>query len=86
MEQFNDWFDRNSGYTLHRPRGGFLNACCKTNLCPDSRQIFLPGSEEPLPLFRCGVCGCYYAQSPRGFFVVGNLLKYRVEAISPQKK
>lgn len=86
MDHFIDWFDKNSGYTLHRPRGGLLNDCCKTNLHPDNRQIFLPDKEEPLPLFRCGMCGSYYAQSPRGFFVIGNLLKYRVEAISPQKK
>lgn len=84
MDRFIGWFDENSGYTLHRHRGGFLNDCCKTNLHSDNRQIFLPGEREPFPLFCCGVCGSYYAQSPRGFFAVGNLLKYKVETIPPK--
>ncbi len=86
MNYFLDWFDKNSGYTLHRHRSGILKDCCKTNLLSDSRQVFLPGKTEPLPLFRCGVCGSYYAQSARNFFAIDNLLKYRVEAIPPQKK
>lgn len=86
MDRFTKWFDTASGYALHRMQSKPLTGCCIENLRPEEKQIYLPAAKKPLPLFRCRICGRYYAPAPQGFYHIENLLRYRVETMHPQKK
>jgi len=82
MSGFSDWFDRESGYALHRIGGKrLLKDCCGLQPVPTDRAIveYLPGKGEMrLPLFRCERCGACLISVDEKWHKLENLLKYRV--------
>ena len=82
MSGFSDWFDRESGYALHRFSGKkALKDCCGLQPRPTDRAIveYLPKKGEiRLPLYRCETCGAFLIAWDDQWYKLENLLKYRV--------
>ena len=80
MSGFSDWFDRESGYALHRFKQP-LKDCCGAVPVPTDKGIleYLPGRGEVLlPLYRCERCGAFLVSLDDRWYKLENLLKYRV--------
>ena len=81
MSGFSDWFDRESGYALHRLGKRPVTDCCGAKPKPTDKGVreYLPGKGEVLlPLYRCESCGAYLLSMNEKWYKLENLLKYRV--------
>ena len=82
MSGFSDWFQKESGYTLHRIRFRQLRKeCCgKQPVLTDKAVIeYLPGEgEKQFWVYRCENCGAHFIPVGERWHQLENLLKYRV--------
>ncbi|EOS63935.1 MULTISPECIES: hypothetical protein [unclassified Anaerotruncus] len=77
MNGFSGWFDRTSGYALHRIHAAPLSGCCK-EARPDGRVARIPGLPQPCPLYQCAFCGRLYARCQDGFLPIDHPLRYQI--------
>lgn len=78
---FSQWFQENSGYSLHRVQRRHFSKtdCCGKQPQPTGRQILFQnpqtGEEQPFQLCRCSYCGAYYVGWQGRWCKIENLLR-----------
>ena len=82
-EKFQSWFDKNSGYALHKTakRKFSVDLCCEKEPETTGKNILFPGFSgrmEPFDLYRFSICKRYYVKQGAHYCLVDNLLKYQI--------
>lgn len=84
MANFKDWFDKNSGYSLHRtPMRKFsIKNCC--GFIPENSG-FLISFPNPMNaqmqdfiLYKCKICGKFFVEFGGSFAEIDNLMKFKI--------
>ncbi|OUO67394.1 hypothetical protein B5F55_07830 [Anaerotruncus colihominis] len=82
ISSFENWFDRESGYSPHMiTRRMLLEACaCGGMPVQDGRTAIVAGvsGQARLPVCTCPACHKLYAQIGSGFLPLDNPLKFRI--------
>ena len=83
-EKFSRWFDKNSGYALHKtPKRSFsVSVCCGEVPAETGKKALFSHPEsgvmEPMPLCRCAHCGRHFIRWQQRFCPVENMLKLKI--------
>lgn len=81
---FFGWFDRESGYTLHRrhvPVQQLVDCCCGKKPEKTSLEAIIPnrdGTEKREQLYFCCICHNWFFQGDKGYYPAGSLLQYQI--------
>lgn len=83
-EDFSEWFDRESGYSLHHkriPSHRLVQSCCGRE--PEQSTLDAVVQDKinlkiQKKLYSCPACKRWFFQGKGGYYPAGSLLKYQI--------